>query len=210
MFFHKNLHSAALWLAAQIAMKDFFHTTLHLQRFRSGQVSTKFSPLFSSNVHRIMTFPVYQYEKHYKKDMSSSLAGSSKMLVKNTQLVTSCREKRIKREFEASCLNDIHPDLSCSDYTVRNLVGKPGARSAEMAAFMRLYVKPGSRLMGWCAIYVKTEDFVLSLFLIFTNDFTCFESRICMNHIYREIVSGNMIHYDGMYGVEMYRNVILQ
>ena len=33
------------------------------------------------------------------------------------QLVTGCRGKRIKREFEASYLNDLHPDLSCSDYT---------------------------------------------------------------------------------------------
>lgn len=75
------------------------------------------------------------------------------------QLVTGCRGKRIKREFEASYLNDIHPDLSCSDYTVRNLVGKLGTRSAKMAAFMRLNVKPGSKLMfDGTSIFTRADD----------------------------------------------------
>lgn len=75
------------------------------------------------------------------------------------QLVTSCRGKRIKREFEASYFNDIHPDLSCSDYTVRNLIGKLGTRSAEIAAFMQLYVKPGSKLMfDGTSIFTRADD----------------------------------------------------
>ncbi|MCD7921555.1 MAG: transposase [Clostridiales bacterium] len=75
------------------------------------------------------------------------------------QLVTGCRGKRIKREFEASCLNDIHPDLSCSDYTVRSLIGKLGIRNAEMAAFMRLYVKSGSKLMfDGTSIFTRADD----------------------------------------------------
>lgn len=75
------------------------------------------------------------------------------------QLVTGCRGKRIKREFEASYLNDIHPDLACSDYTVRSLIGKLGARSGDMEAFMRLYMKPGSKLMfDGTSIFTRADD----------------------------------------------------
>ena len=75
------------------------------------------------------------------------------------QLITGCRGKRIKREFEASYLNDIHPDLACSDYTVRELIGKLGTRSGDMASFMRRYMKPGSKLMfDGTSIFTRADD----------------------------------------------------
>lgn len=75
------------------------------------------------------------------------------------QLVTGCRGKRIRREFEASYLNDIHPDLACSDYTVRKLIGKLGKRSAEMTSFMRMFMKPGSKLMfDGTSIFARADD----------------------------------------------------
>lgn len=75
------------------------------------------------------------------------------------QLITGCHGKRIRKEFEASYLNDIHPDLSCSDYTVRTLVGKLSSRSGEMASFMRMYVKPGSKLMfDGTSIFTRADD----------------------------------------------------
>ena len=75
------------------------------------------------------------------------------------QLVTGCRGKRIKREFEASYLNDIHPDLACSDYTVRTLIGKLGSRSGDMASFMRSYMKSGSKLMfDGTSIFTRADD----------------------------------------------------
>ena len=74
------------------------------------------------------------------------------------QLVTGCRGKRIRREFEASYLNDLHPDLTCSDYTVRTLIGKLGSRKGDIDSFMRLYMKPGSRLMfDGTSIFTKAD-----------------------------------------------------
>ena len=75
------------------------------------------------------------------------------------QLVTSCKGKRIRKEFEASYLNDIHPDLSCSDYTVRNLIGKLALRTGDMDSFMKISVKPGSRLMfDGTSIFTRADD----------------------------------------------------
>ena len=75
------------------------------------------------------------------------------------RLITGCNGKRIKREFEASYLNDIHPDLTCSSYTVRNLIQKLGCRTGDMDAFMRLYMKPGSKLMfDGTSIFTRSSD----------------------------------------------------
>ena len=75
------------------------------------------------------------------------------------QLVTGCKGKRIKREFEASYLNDLHPDLSCSGYTVRTLVGKLGLRQGEMEEFMKSYVKPGSKMLfDGTSIFTRADD----------------------------------------------------
>lgn len=60
------------------------------------------------------------------------------------QLVTGCKGKRIKREFEASYLIDLHPDLPCSDYTVKGLVGKLSLRQSDMDEFMKLYTDASS------------------------------------------------------------------
>ena len=75
------------------------------------------------------------------------------------QLVTGCRGKRIKKEFEASYLNDIHPDLACSGYTVRNLISKLSSRTGDMSGFMRMYMKSGSKLMfDGTSIFTHAED----------------------------------------------------
>ena len=75
------------------------------------------------------------------------------------QLVTGCKGKRIKREFEASYLNDLHPDLSCSDFTVRGLIGKLGLRQGEMESFMKSYVKPGSKMLfDGTSIFTRADD----------------------------------------------------
>lgn len=75
------------------------------------------------------------------------------------QLVTGCRGKRIKREFEASYLNDLHPDLACSDYTVRSLTTKLGSRSGDIASFMRCYMKPGAKLIfDGTSIFTRADD----------------------------------------------------
>lgn len=75
------------------------------------------------------------------------------------QLITGCRGKRIWREFEASYLNDLHPDLTCSDYKVRTLIGKLGSRRGDIDSFMRLYMKPGSRLMfDGTSIFTRADD----------------------------------------------------
>ena len=75
------------------------------------------------------------------------------------QLVTGCRGKRIKREFEASYLNDLHPDLSCSDYTVRGLIGKLGLRQGEMESFMKSYVKSDSKMLfDGTSIFTRAND----------------------------------------------------
>ena len=73
-------------------------------------------------------------ENHLKKNFPDIYREIS--VIAMLRLVTGCKGKRIKREFEASYLNDIHPDLGCSDYTVRNLVQKLGTRTGEMASFM--------------------------------------------------------------------------
>ena len=75
------------------------------------------------------------------------------------QLVTGCTSKRIKREFESSYLNDIHSDLACSNYTVRNLISKLGTRPGDMASFMQLYMKAGSKLMfDGTSIFTRADD----------------------------------------------------
>ena len=80
-------------------------------------------------------------------------------VVSMLQLVTGCHGKRIKREFEASYLNDIHPDLACSDYTVRTLIGKLGSRSGDMTSFMRGSMKPGAKLLfDGTSIFTRADD----------------------------------------------------
>ena len=75
------------------------------------------------------------------------------------QLITGCKGKRIKREFEASYLTDLHPDLPCSDYTVKTLVGKLGLRQSDMDEFMKLYVKPGSKMLfDGTSIFTRAAD----------------------------------------------------
>lgn len=75
------------------------------------------------------------------------------------RLVTGCRSGRIKREFEASYLNDIHPDLACSDYTVHRLIQKLGTRRGDMEAFMKCYIKSGSKLMfDGTSIFTRAGD----------------------------------------------------
>lgn len=75
------------------------------------------------------------------------------------QLVTGCKGKRIKREFEASYLNDLHPDMSCSDYTVRTLVGKLGLRQGDMESFMKSYVTSGSKMLfDGTSIFTRADD----------------------------------------------------
>ena len=68
-------------------------------------------------------------ENHLKKNFPDIHREIS--VIAMLRLVTGCKGKRIKREFEASYLNDIHPDLGCSDYTVRNLVQKLGTAVEE-------------------------------------------------------------------------------
>ena len=118
--------------------------------------------------------PLYPIVKNYGayaivKQLSGSLESNLKdtfpdiyreiSVIAMLQLVTGCRGKRIRREFEASYLNDIHPDLSCSDYTVRNLIGKLSSRSGDMDAFMHLYMKSGSKLMfDGTSIFTRADD----------------------------------------------------
>ena len=120
------------------------------------------------------TTPLYPIVKNYGayailKQLSGSLENNLKELfpdiyreisvIAMLQLVTGCRGKRIKREFEASYLNDIHPDLACSDYTVRTLIGKLASRKGEMESFMKLYMKPGAKLMfDGTSIFSRAED----------------------------------------------------
>ena len=75
------------------------------------------------------------------------------------RLATGCRGDRIKREFEASYLNDLHPDLTCSSYTVRNLIQKLGVRRGDMESFMKSYIKPGAKLMfDGTSIFTRAQD----------------------------------------------------
>ena len=75
------------------------------------------------------------------------------------RLVTGCTSKRINREFEASYLNDLHTDLACSGYTVRNLLTKLGVRAGDMASFMQNYMKPGSKLLfDGTSIFTRAND----------------------------------------------------
>ena len=60
---------------------------------------------------------------------------------------------------EASYLNDIHPDLSCSDYTVRGLIGKLGLRQGEMESFMKSYVNNDSKMLfDGTSIFTRAND----------------------------------------------------
>lgn len=120
------------------------------------------------------TMPLHPIVKNYGayavlRQLSGSLESNLKekfpdihreiSVIAMLQLVTGCRGGRVRREFEASYLNDIHSDLACSDYTVRSLVGKLGTRSGDMEAFMRLYMKPGSKLMfDGTSIFTRADD----------------------------------------------------
>ena len=120
------------------------------------------------------TMPLHPVVKNYGayailRQLSGSLESNLKenfpdiyreiSVIAMLQLVTGCRGKRIKKEFEASYLNDIHPDLGCSSYTVKSLIGKLGSRTGDMTAFMRMYMKAGSRLMfDGTSIFTRAED----------------------------------------------------
>ena len=75
------------------------------------------------------------------------------------QLVTGCKGKRIKREYEASYLNDLHPDLPCSDYTIRTLISKLSQRQSDMEDFMKCYVRSGKEMLfDGTSIFTKASD----------------------------------------------------
>lgn len=80
-------------------------------------------------------------------------------VIAQLQLVTGCKGKRIKREFEASYLNDLHPDISCSEYTVKGIVAKLARRQDEMETFMRFYVVPGAQMLfDGTSIFTRAAD----------------------------------------------------
>ena len=80
-------------------------------------------------------------------------------VIAQLQLVTGCKGKRIKREFEASYLNDIHPDISCSEYTVKGIISKLAQRQDEMESFMQFYVVPGSQMLfDGTSIFTRAAD----------------------------------------------------
>ena len=120
------------------------------------------------------TTPLYPIVKNYGayailQQLSGSLEDRLKKIfpdiyreisaVAMLRLVTGCRENRIQSEFEASFLNDIYQDIDFGDSAVRNLIQMLGTRTSEMAAFMRLYMSPGSKLMfDGTSIFTRADD----------------------------------------------------
>lgn len=75
------------------------------------------------------------------------------------QLVTGCKGKRIKQEYEASYLTDLHPDLPCSNYTIKSLISKLSTRQSDMESFMKCYVKPGAKMLfDGTSIFTRAND----------------------------------------------------
>lgn len=80
-------------------------------------------------------------------------------VVARLRLVCGSTGKKIKYDFEKSYLSQLHPDLKVSDYTVKTLFSKLSDRKEQMEAFMRSYVKPGSRLLfDGTSIFSRADD----------------------------------------------------
>jgi len=80
-------------------------------------------------------------------------------VIAQLRLIAGSCGKSIKDDFEKSHLCDLHPDLRISDYTVKGLYSKIAERQDVVQAFMKSYIKEGSKLLfDGTTIFSRADD----------------------------------------------------
>ena len=80
-------------------------------------------------------------------------------VIAQLRLIAGSCGKKLKDDFEKSYLSDLHPDLSVGDFRVKTIYSKIADRQDSVQAFMKSYIKEGSKLLfDGTTIFSRADD----------------------------------------------------